>query len=135
MKNIFASVLFILFVFLLYFYEFLPGMNGTKNSGDKIERKEQLNYAPVIVSVTADPKKILIGETTEIRSVAFDSAGGPLVYSWSCDSGTINTPASPEMSWTAPMSSGTYTIKLSVINLKSKVSVGSVNVEVLSGPY
>jgi hypothetical protein len=71
------------------------------------------NIAPVITSVVPNPIAISTGEVSAITCTASDSDDDALTYMWSAASGTISGTGST-VNWTAPTSTGAYTLNVTV---------------------
>ncbi len=87
------------------------GNNSSKSSADI---SVIINQSPIISSLTANPTSISTGAVTTITCTVSDpDVGDTLSYSWGSASGTISGSGS-QVSWTAPSSSGTYTVNVTV---------------------
>ena len=71
------------------------------------------NTEPVIISLTADNTTMSPGGTVSLTCTAEDDDGDILTYSWECTNGSL-TPDGSTATWTAPDSSGTYSISCAV---------------------
>ena len=71
------------------------------------------NTEPVIISLTADNTTMSPGGTVSLTCTAEDDDGDILTYSWECTDGSF-TPNGSTAIWTAPDSSGTYSISCAV---------------------
>lgn len=74
---------------------------------------EPENEAPVISSLTATLNSILPGETTTIICIASDVDNDDLSYSWQANSGSLSG-VGANVIWTAPATSGVYSITCEV---------------------
>ncbi|MBI4803557.1 MAG: hypothetical protein HY796_13645 [Elusimicrobia bacterium] len=72
-----------------------------------------LNQAPAISAVSANPASISTGAATTVTCSASDSDGDTLTYAWSAASGTLVKNGS-QATWTAPASTGVYTVSCAV---------------------
>ena len=84
---------------------------------------------PAILSLVANPTSISTGASTTIIVIASDPSGYALTYAWNSASGTIGGSGS-QITWTAPASSRTYTVGVTVSNGHGGLVLGSVNVAV-----
>jgi len=71
------------------------------------------NAVPVIISLTADNTTVFPDGTVLLTCTAEDDDGDILTYSWECTNGSL-TPDGSTATWTAPDSSGTYSISCAV---------------------
>lgn len=67
------------------------------------------NYPPRIKSLTADSLNITTGKTVNIFCTATDRNSDSLGYAWSASGGTLNGDG-PLISWTAPVTTGSFTV-------------------------
>ena len=86
------------------------------------------NQSPVISSVTANPSTVNPNGTSTVTCSASDPDGDPLTYSWTKTGGSISGLGST-VTWTAPSTTGIYTVTCSVSDGKTSVSKG-VNITV-----
>lgn len=91
------------------------------------------NYAPVIISLTANPSSVSPGGTSTITCFATDADGDTLTYSWTAIDGTISGSGS-QVTWTAPSTEGTYNVTVSVSDSKASAVTDSVTITVSSIP-
>lgn len=89
----------------------------------------KVNNAPLISSVVANPTTISTDAVSAITCTASDADGDTLTYAWSAASGTISGSGST-INWTAPASSSTYTINVTVSDSYGGSAQSSVNIEV-----
>ncbi len=89
------------------------------------------NGPPVISGVAAIPDTILAGHATMLRCDAADPQGDDLTYEWTAVSGTISG-AGAIVTWSGPISAGTYTILVEVSDPKGETASDSVQVEAVS---
>jgi hypothetical protein len=71
------------------------------------------NQRPVITSVTAEPEKIIPGETSTITCVATDADGDTLSYAWSATGGTVSGEGRI-VTWQAPEFDGEFVVSVTV---------------------
>lgn len=116
-------------------------IKATKKKVDQVDTKVELkkseavttvnppaiNSSPVISAIVANPTTTSTGAVSAITCVASDSDGDTLTYTWSAVSGTISG-ASSQINWTAPNSTGTYTIDVTVLDGRGGSVSSSVNV-------
>ena len=72
-----------------------------------------INHSPIIIILTADSSSININQSITITSIATDQDGDTLTYIWTKTGGTISGSGS-SIIWTAPATTGTYTITCTV---------------------
>lgn len=89
----------------------------------------KLNNSPAISTLVVNPTTISTGATTTMACTASDLDGDALTYTWSAASGTISGTGS-SINWTAPASSSTYTINVTVSDGHSGSVQGSTTVVV-----
>lgn len=103
------------------------------NGGQDIESTNVLvmstNNPPNITSLSVDPDTILVNEISTLTCIANDPDNDILIYNWQATAGTING-SGAIVTWNAPDSSGSYTIKCSVNDGKSGVDSSAINIEV-----
>lgn len=96
------------------FVEDVNGLKGDVNSKQVIvlePGQSNINHAPEISSLTADPSSIDINQSTTITCTASDVDGDPLTYTWIKDYGTFEGSTSGStVTWEAPSTKGNYTI-------------------------
>ncbi len=93
-----------------------------------------VNSPPSIGVVTAEPELVSLGAVSSIQCAAADPDGDELTYNWTASGGNI-TGSGVIVAWTAPGSTGTYTIDCEVSDGKPGASVQrSVQVQVATGP-
>lgn len=88
------------------------------------------NHAPVISSLTADPATVILKQAASITCTASDADNDTLTYTWSAASGTLSGSGS-SVSWTAPASSGTYTVSCLVSDGNENTDNEVVSVSVI----
>ena len=87
---------------------------------------------PVIVSLDASPAEISTGTSSDLSCDAYAPGDVPLAYNWIAGSGTI-TGTGSNVTWTAPVSVGTFTITCEV-SADGKSASRSVNIVVNNPP-
>ncbi|HNW44706.1 MAG TPA: hypothetical protein PKI19_09395, partial [Elusimicrobiales bacterium] len=87
------------------------GCKVTNSAGDTAQREVEVRVAtgPVIISVTAEPGKVMSGRVSSLVCLATAPGGVALTYAWSAASGT-HTGAGTDFDWTAPAATGTYLV-------------------------
>ena len=88
-----------------------------------------LNQPPTISSLTANPTTVSTGAVSTITCTASDPDVDTLSYTWTATGGTISGSGS-QVSWTAPVTSGTYTITCTVSDGKGGSDTKNVNIMV-----
>ena len=71
------------------------------------------NSAPVINGLYAESNSLFAGQSSAVVAVASDPDGDNLKYQWLVSEGDISGEGS-QITWTAPMTSGAYTISVKV---------------------
>jgi Concanavalin A-like lectin/glucanases superfamily/Secretion system C-terminal sorting domain len=90
---------------------------------------EAFNENPEILSFDADPRKIELGNNTEITCNAIDSDGDTLNYKWESISGSISG-AGSSIIWSAPSESGNYYVSCNVSDGKGGETTDSISIAV-----
>ncbi len=86
---------------------------------------------PVISQISVSPSnRVIIGSTVNISVEAISSSGANLNYTWSASGGSLSSNSGRAVVWTAPMSSGIYTITLTVSDGTNSVS-DNITIEVV----
>jgi hypothetical protein len=79
------------------------------------------NKPPMITSLTASPKQVPRGGTSTIAVVASDPENDPFTCSWSTSGGTLSSNVGcGSVTWTAPLTPGSYTVSVSVADNKTE---------------
>lgn len=86
---------------------------GSVQSSTNVVVARGINSPPVISSLVPNPARISTGTASAITCTASDADADTLTYTWSAASGTIVGTGST-INWTAPVSSGNYTISVTV---------------------
>lgn len=71
------------------------------------------NHLPVITSLVAEPEGVPLLGSCQIVCTASDADGDELSYNWSASGGEINGEGAT-ITWTAPLSAGSYNITVTV---------------------
>ncbi|RKY83623.1 hypothetical protein DRQ09_09795 [candidate division KSB1 bacterium] len=88
------------------------------------------NRVPVITSVTATPKNVIVGNDVLLECSASDPDGGPLTYLWSCETGSFSTPDENTTLWTAPLNPTSAEIIITVTDVEGGVAKDTVVINV-----
>jgi hypothetical protein len=103
--------------------------NETVDKQIEIHVVNKFNTAPLINKINAEPRKIDLGQTSEIECSAVDNEDDEIFYNWFSSAGTINGSAS-KINWTAPTEEGNYYIKCTVSDEDGASNSDSIAVEV-----
>lgn len=104
--------------------------NGSEATDSiKIEVVKIINSLPVIEKLTAFPRKLYLGESSELKCIASDSDSDALSYSWNSEFGNF-TGNGGEVKWTSPNSEGNYKLFCTVNDGKGGIAGDSITVEV-----
>jgi hypothetical protein len=87
------------------------------------------NHRPVITSLQAEPAGISPGGSCQIVCDATDPDGNQLSYNWSATGGIINGEGAT-VTWTAPSSSGSYSVEATVSDDRGGEATGQVSITV-----
>ena len=87
------------------------------------------NQDPIISSITVNPLFLNTGETATVTCNASDPDNDPLAYSWTKTGGSISGTGST-VTWTAPPTTGTYTVTCNVSDGKGGTASKGVNISV-----
>lgn len=87
------------------------------------------NRSPAIVSLEAEPRVVLPGESCQVSCVAFDADDDELSYIWWASNGQIQG-NDALVNWTAPESEGIYSISVTVNDGRGGEATGHVVVTV-----
>ena len=106
------------------------GKGGEDSSSLIIQTEERINNDPVIHQLTADPRKIDLGQMSEIICTASDPDNDDeLTYLWSCKAGSLEFTDSVA-TWTAPAVAGDYYIVCRVEDNYNGFDLDSINIAV-----
>lgn len=105
------------------------GNGGAVKDSVLISVVERINSAPVIVRLTASPRKLDLGKTTNLSCTATDADGDSLSYTWTARHGSLNSGDSTAV-WNAPLQAGNYPIICTVSDPHGGVAVDSIGVVV-----
>jgi hypothetical protein len=144
MRKLFINVSILLIIPAAVYAGFNFGLvKAAKKVGDKVDEKVLAkkneavpitvpviaNSSPAISSVMASPISISTGAISVVTCAASDIDGDTLTYIWSAASGTVSG-AGATINWTAPSSSGTYIINVTVSDGHGESVQSSTNVVV-----
>jgi len=107
----------------------------TKTDTIAVTVSAEVNHAPVISSLTANPSSVDINQTATITCTASDEdVGDTLTYTWNKNGGTFEGSTSgSSVTWRAPSAEGNYTVSCEVSDGEATdseqviISVGDVN--------
>ena len=105
------------------------GNGGQDTDSVNVEVVEYINHVPVILSLTADPKKIDLGATTQLTCIATDPDDDTLSYIWTSTYGPIIGDDST-VTWTAPENEGYYYVSCMVDDGRGGQAEDSVGIVV-----
>ena len=94
-----------------------------------IEVVEYINNDPIINSITADPRKIHIGTSSQLICNAIDPDGDELSFTWSSTIGSFSDSGST-VTWTAPLDIGNYYLNCKVQDIYGGLAEDSIEVSV-----
>lgn len=105
---------------------------GSVQSSTNVVVTRGINSPPVISSLVPNPARISTGTVSAITCTVSDADADTLTYTWSAASGTI-VGAGSTINWTAPVSSGNYTISVTVSDsyggsLQMSTNVAATNI-------
>ena len=105
------------------------GNGGETADSVKIEVVKVINSLPVIEKLLAVPRKLYLGESSELKCAAMDPDSDALTYSWSSGYGNY-TGSGSKVKWTSPNSEGNYKIFCMVTDSKGGTAEDSITIEV-----
>lgn len=105
------------------------GHGGSDSAAVAVSVVAAINNLPVVRSLTALPRKIDLGATSQITCTASDPDSDALQYGWSADTGTISG-SGPSVSWTAPGVAGNHVIRCLVDDGRGGQVADSIGIEV-----
>ncbi len=105
------------------------GNGGQDIDSVNVEVVESINHVPVILSLTADPKKIDLGATALLTCTATDPDDDTLSYIWASAYGTLFGSGSM-VTWTAPANGGYYYVRCMVDDGRGGQAVDSIGMVV-----
>jgi hypothetical protein len=89
------------------------GNGGEANQNVDVAVSGSFNNAPQISTVYSSADSAIVGEMVTIHCDATDADGDPLTYDWQASGGTIQ-PNGNSADWTAPDTTGSYQITVTV---------------------
>ena len=89
------------------------------------------NNDPVINGLYAESNSLSVGQNSAVVAVASDTDGDDLKYQWFVSKGDISGEGS-RITWTAPMTSGAYTISVKVTDNRGGESTMTLTLGVVS---
>jgi hypothetical protein len=87
------------------------------------------NQSPAISSLTASEEQVSPSGSCQVESAASDPDGDELSYTWSASGGNISREGST-VTWTAPETSGNYTITVKVTDGKGGEATAELTIAV-----
>lgn len=105
------------------------GKGGQASDSITIEVVELINHDPSILKLIAKPRKIDLGEKSELTCLASDPDGDRLSYAWSAAAGTLTSHDSIAI-WQAPGIEGNYFITCQIEDGKGGAAVDSIGIVV-----
>jgi hypothetical protein len=87
------------------------------------------NHRAAIISLKAEPERVLPGGKCQIVCNATDRDGDELSYGWSTNKGEINGEGAT-VNWTAPYSQGSYNVTVTVTDGRGGEDIDKVTIEV-----
>jgi hypothetical protein len=105
------------------------GHGGTDSASVILSVVAVLNNPPVISKMTAMPRKIDLGTSSQLSAVAGDPDNDSLTYNWSANQGSV-AGAGPAARWTAPAAAGNYYVYCTVNDGRGGTAVDSIALEV-----
>ncbi len=111
-------------------------MLGCGGGGGSSGTQQPTNHSP-IVSASATPSPVVMGQPTQLSAAASDADGDPLSYSWTQTSpgspqGSFGTPNSKSTDWTAPTVSAATQFTLTVTVSDGRGGTAAANVKVFT---
>ena len=94
-----------------------------------IEVVKSINSLPQINGVIANPRKLYLSESSDIKCIASDPDGDELSYSWSAYAGSFSGSGN-EVKWISPGSEGNYKLFCKVDDGKGGIGEDSITIEV-----
>ena len=105
------------------------GKGGVDSASVDIRVVNSINIPPVILKLTASPRKLSPGVNSEIKCFAADSNNDHLTFNWTSSAGSISGSDSV-ITWTAPNSQGTFYVVCAIDDGKGGVVKDSIGLEV-----
>jgi Concanavalin A-like lectin/glucanases superfamily/Secretion system C-terminal sorting domain len=105
------------------------GNGGETSDSISIEVEKFINALPKLEKIIANPRKLYLGESSELKCAASDPNNDQLSYSWNSLYGTFSGDGS-EVKWIAPNTVGNFNIYCTVSDGKDGIVEDSISVEV-----
>jgi hypothetical protein len=105
----------------------------TIQSGAGVDAGPVKNNAPSVTAVTPTSPSIAVNSTTTITATTSDPNSDALTYQWSAPSGGSITGSGATITYTAPGSTGTYPVNVTIDDGKGATATGSTTVSVTAG--
>jgi len=97
-----------------YFIIRVYNIYGLYSDSNQVSETTLMNHAPVVNSITANPTTVNPSGTVTITvNAADEDTGDVLTYVYSCTGGTISGTGNT-VTWTAPYTTGSYTVSVYV---------------------
>ncbi|MFC2084653.1 LamG-like jellyroll fold domain-containing protein [Bacteroidota bacterium] len=103
--------------------------NGRDTSQLVIQVIKAINHSPQIEKIKALPRKIDLGQSSQIKCTAYDEDGDELFYNWTVKDGVISGQGN-HVTWTAPYYEGNYYITCLVSDSIGGQSIDSIGIVV-----
>ena len=85
---------------------------------------------PPTATVSCDPCRVQVGQTSTVRVSATDPDGDPLTYKWSTPQGALASPNAQQSLWTAPKTPGRYPVTVAVADNRGGIGTGTLTTEI-----
>jgi hypothetical protein len=105
------------------------GNGGTTADSINIDVVKIINSIPQIEKITANPRKLYLGESSELRCFASDPDSDQLSFSWNSIYGTI-TGSGENIKWISPNTEGNFKVYCQVNDGKGGFAEDSISLEV-----
>ena len=105
------------------------GQGNLVDATDTVTVVKSINMLPVIQNLSASPRKLNLGSTSNFTSSATDPDNDSLTYHWQASQGSISG-AGNSIYWTAPDTAGNYYISCTVDDGHGGIVTDSIGVEV-----
>jgi hypothetical protein len=92
------------------------------------------NQAPIIQSVVASPTTVQAGGAVSLQATVTDpNTGDTIAYAWTASAGSYSAATSATTSWTAPATTGIFTLTLTVNDSQGATGSVTLSINVVSG--
>lgn len=105
------------------------GRGGTLLGRDTIQVVASIPHPPVILRMTALPRKLDLGGSSSVSCAVSNPDSTPLLYAWSASAGSI-AGTGPAVTWHAPPSAGNPVVRCTVSDGKGGQDADSIALEV-----